>query len=133
MLDAPTPFPTIGSYALLIDQDQPAPQEAELVRIIGCRFPKDGPVALLAFPLREGASGNKEVPLASLTDATPLSIEEQREFHVLDRELFGRTIRTQKQKEKEARRTELKRRTLWGPFFNKALREMRARRQRFAA
>jgi hypothetical protein len=135
MLDAPTPFPNIGSYGLLIDEDEPAPQAAELVRIIACRFDGDGAaIALLSFPLREGARGNKEVPLDALIDATPLTIEEQREFHDLDRQLFGRTsFRSKGLKAKEERRETLKRRILWGPFFDRKLKAMRDRRQNAAA
>jgi hypothetical protein len=131
MLNAETPFPYVGSHALLNDMDLPAPQPTELVRI---QWRREG-FAMVAFPLRDGASGNKVVPADALVDATPLTGEEQREFHDLDRALFGRSLKTPKQKRLKARRDELKLRMVFGPMMERLLREARAKadRQKWAA
>lgn len=132
MLSPSTPFPNVGSYALLIDSDADPKTGVELVRILERRVS----VALVAFPLRDGASGNKVVPVADLIDASPLTDSETREFHDLDRALFGRTrFRTPKQKQDKARRDELHSRVLYGPILDRQLRFVRARedQQRRAA
>lgn len=124
MLSASTPYPNVGSYALLVDTDANPNTGVELVRILERRVS----AALVAFPLRDGASGNKVVAIGDLIDASPLSDSEKREFHDLDRALFGRTqFRTPKQKLDKARRDALHRRILYGPILDRQLRFARAR------
>jgi hypothetical protein len=156
MLTPETPFPYVGSYALHIDMDQPAPQAAELVRIHWRRTERsvdragrstaravgqDGRAneteyVMVSFPLRDGAGGNKVVAAAALIDATPLDGAETREFHDLDRLLRGRSPRKGSGlARKAARRDALKARMLWAPFLARRLGEHRARQasQRRAA
>lgn len=135
MLTPETAYPYPGSYALHIDMDQPPPQAAELVRVHWRRVDSDGrDFVAVSFPLRAGASGNKVVPADSLIDGTPLSGEESREFHDLDRALDGRSLRTKRQKALAARRDALKQRTIWSPFLANKRRDMRQRdEQRQAA
>lgn len=118
MLQQQTPFPYVGSYALLIDPDARAPQAAELVRI---QMRREGEV-VVSFPLRDGAAGNKRVDPALLIDATPLTSAEAREFHDLDRALAGRSLRTPKQKRDKARRDALHQRIVYGPALDRLLR-----------
>jgi hypothetical protein len=133
MLSNQTPFPYPGSYALLVDPDAPAPQPNELVRI---NWRREG-WAMVSFPLRDGASGNKVVAFADLIDATPLSAEETREFHELDRGLGGRDPRnfSKGQRARAARRDALRRRIVHAPLLERRMRDMRAlhARQRKAA
>jgi hypothetical protein len=131
MLNPETPFPYVGSYALYVDMDQPAPQREELVRIMW----RSERMVAVSFPLRSGAGGNKAVLDIGLIDATPLSFEETREFHDLDRALFGRSLRTKRQQAANARRVALQRRAIWAPYMKRLLREMCARsaQQRRAA
>jgi hypothetical protein len=140
MLSPETPFPYVGSYALYCDPDAEPPQADELVRI---NWRREG-FAMVSFPLRDGASGNKTVPFADLIDATPLSSEEAREFHDLDRALFGRvdgavgkdgrrTRLSAKQKREAARRDALRRRTIYAPLLERLLRKARAKVERRAA
>jgi hypothetical protein len=127
MLSPETPFPYNGSYALLVDTDRPeSEQRSELVRI---NWRREGFV-MVSFPLREGASGNKTVAFADLIDGTPLSAEEEREFHDLDRGLAGRSLRTAKQKRDKARRDALRERMIYSRFLARALAEMRGQAQR---
>jgi hypothetical protein len=123
MLSPETPFPYVGSYALFEDPDAPPPQPTELVRIL---WRREG-FAMVSFPLRDGAGGNKTVAADALTDATPLTDGEQREFHDLDRDLAGRSLRTVKQRRQVARRDALKRRAIYAPLLARLLRQ--ARRQ----
>jgi hypothetical protein len=128
MLNSPTPFPYVGSYALLVDRDAPPPQADELVRILNRRWKRIGEaVALVAFPLRDGAGGNKEVPEGQLIDATPLTPAEQREFHDLDRLVCSRSASwCRRHKAAIARRDALKRRMIYAPHLDRLLRHMRA-------
>lgn len=128
MLTPETPFPNVGSYALLIDEDQPLGQQrAELVRIHSLRLVREGhghPIekkATLAFPLREGASGNKTVPFAGLIDATPLTGAEAREMVDLDSELRGLKVRDRANK--QARHDALYSRATWAPHMQRLLDE----------
>jgi hypothetical protein len=129
MLNVETPFPYVGSHALFNDLDLPAPQETELARIM---WRREG-FAMIALPLRDGASGNKIVPADQLIDATPLSPAEVREFHDLDRSLVGRSLKTPKQKRLKARRDFLKQRMIFAPIMERLLRAARARTERKAA
>ena len=90
MLKIPAPFPQVGSFALLIDMNQPAPQRAELVRILERTYPQ-GSGATVSFPLRTGASGYNTVPLAGLIDGTPLTSEESAELDALRSHLSQQT------------------------------------------
>lgn len=123
MLTPETAFPYVGSYAVYVDLDQPPPQRDELVRI---QWRREG-WAMVAFPLRDGASGNKTVAAADLIDGTPLTHEEKRELVELDRALFGRSLRTPRQKALKARRDALQSRAIWEPHLTRLLREHRAR------
>lgn len=149
MLTPEATYPYPGSYALCHDPDRPQPSPAELVRIMwrrvdepkrkvgkGGRSEEHGFVAV-SFPLRDGAGGNKVVASADLIDGTPLSGEEQREFHDLDRDLRGRfdgavgldgrrpRTLTRRQKARAARRDALKSRTIWSKVLADRLRDMR--------
>ncbi|MES2137992.1 MAG: hypothetical protein V4502_13165, partial [Pseudomonadota bacterium] len=73
MLNTPAPFPYVGSYGLLETDDRESPR-TELIRIV---FRREG-FTTVSFPLREGASGNREVPEDALIDGTPLTREEMR-------------------------------------------------------
>jgi hypothetical protein len=70
MIRTPAPFPQPGSYALMADLG-----ETHIVRILG-RNP-EARLAIISFPARRGASGNRTVPLAELVDGTPLTAEER--------------------------------------------------------
>lgn len=119
MLASAAPFPQVGSYALLIDMDQPAPQPAELVRIQfrHLAHPPESGVVTVAFPLRNGADGTKRVRLTDLIDATPLSSAESREMTDLRRELTGQRVRGRKVK--AARYEALRDRAVWAPHFTR--------------
>lgn len=141
MLNVETPFPYVGSHALFNDPDMPKPQPTELVRIL---WRREG-FAMISFPLRDGASGNKVVPADELIDASPLSGEETREFHDLDRDLIARGIvavagtsgrpkrLTPRQKALKARRDALKQRMIFAPLMERLLRAARARTSQAAA
>lgn len=135
MLTSEALYPYPGSYALYVDLDQPPPQPAELVRTQWRRVDAQGRgFVAVSFPQRDGASGNKVVPADQLIDGTPLSAEEQREFHNLDRELFGREPRnlSKAQRAKAKRRDALKQRTIWTRFMERKLAAVRGQ-QRWAA
>lgn len=124
LLSPETPFPQVGSYALLIDRDRPLEQQsAELVRILRrYRMDRDAPVTV-AFPLREGASGTKSVVVSDLIDATPLTSAESREMTDLGRALTGPRVRGRKAKAE--RYGQLRARAIWAPHFDRLLRHAR--------
>lgn len=122
MLQPQTPFPHVGSYALLVDTDTPTPADVELVRI---QWRRESEI-VVSFPLRDGASGTKRVDPAQLIDASPLTTAEAREFKELDRALFGRSLRTPKQKRDKARRDALHLRIIYGPVLDRQLRFVHA-------
>jgi hypothetical protein len=122
MLQQQTPYPYVGSFALLIDPDAAAPQAAELVRI---QWRREGHV-MVSFPLRDGASGNKVVPADQLIDASALTTEEAHEFHDLDRQLAGRSLRTARQKAMKLRRDALHQRMVYEPVMLRLLRQARS-------
>jgi hypothetical protein len=132
MLNQPTPFPYVGSHALAEHEGK-----TQLVRILAWRPGTIEDHALVSFPEMDGASGNMVVPRSALIDGTPLTAEEAREFHDLDRELFGkstgpavggdggRTRRlTPRQKARAARRDSLKSRMIWSRFLALQLRRI---------
>jgi hypothetical protein len=93
MLKTPAPFPQVGSYALFEDRrDFAQLPEMSLVRIIGL----DGPAsdeatrAVIAFPLRAGASGNRTVTIGDLIDGTPLTDAERAEIRTLESDMAGK-------------------------------------------
>ena len=59
-------------------------------------------------------------------DGTALSTEEAREFHDIDRELAGRSLKTPKQKRLAARRDALKERIIYSRFLARQLCQARA-------
>lgn len=123
MLAPETPYPYVGSYAMLVDLDQPGTQAAELVRIQWRRLNE----TVVSFPLRDGAAGTKRVDPEQLIDATPLTPAEAREYHDLDRALAGRSGRTPKQKAMIARRDALRTRMIYAPVLARLLEEARGR------
>lgn len=89
MIQCPADFPHPGSFALYQDPELPPHhRRAELVRVLSL----GATVAALSFPLRTGASANRRVPIADLTDATALTRDEQAELAGLQRALRG-TVR----------------------------------------
>jgi hypothetical protein len=120
MLAPETPYPQPGSYALWIDHDPATSRGTELVRII-----RHGALtSFVAFPLREGASGNMTVATGDLIDATPLTAAEQLELRDIDQLLDDRDPRnfSKAQRAKAKRRTELKLRIIHGPILDRQLR-----------
>ncbi len=110
MLKPAAEFPHPGSYGLLVDDTLPVSQQrAELVRLleVGCQ------VALVAFPLRFGAHGNRRVALAELKDGTPLTKGEERELADLQRHLHGRDRLTPKMREQAKRAEQQRQRAIW--------------------
>lgn len=132
MLHPETPYPYPGSYALY---ECPERRRVELVRIMWRRAGDHDAGAWIAisFPLIDGASGNKVVAEGDLIDATPVSFEESREFHDLDRWLAGKALNTKKQKALAKRRDALKQRVIWAGFMATMLRQLRDQQQRKAA
>lgn len=90
MIKSPAAFPFPGSYALHVVAGEPA-----LVRIIEWIGPQgqvpfgDKATAMVAYPLRIGASGNTKVEIGALIDATPLNADERIEAGELERRLAG--------------------------------------------
>lgn len=96
MLKVPAPYPQVGSFALLIDEEQPAAQQrAELVRIEfrHASSRREIGVATIAFPLRVGSSGTRRVRLDQLIDATPLTLLEENELARVQPHLLGTAVR----------------------------------------
>lgn len=141
MLSTPAPFPHVGSFALFEDPNLiAADRRAELARIIGTRLVGEGKtvdselarasIAIVAFPNRLGASGNRTVPLADLIDATPLTKAEEREMHDIQRSLTGRDRLTKKQRQKATRAAALRKRSIYAVILNAELAVMRSREAR---
>lgn len=88
MLKSPATFPFPGSYALHVVAGQP-----ELVRLLEwLGNPLDaGTNVLIAYPLRTGASGNTQLPLAELIDATPLNSDERIALTALEKRVAGKS------------------------------------------
>lgn len=123
MLKVATPFPQVGSFALLIDQNLPVSlQRAELVRII-----RRGAGVTVAFPNRTSASGNRIVDEGELIDASVLTDEERREHADLERHLHGRDRLTPKLKALLQRSEALRRRAIWSTILESELAVMRNR------
>jgi hypothetical protein len=124
MLSAPAPFPYVGSYALHIDHESgEAAPAAELVRILNRAWFNGCANALIGFPLRDGASGNRWVAEADLIDPTPLTRDEEREYHDIDRRLLTKVRLTKKQKLIVARRDRLRQRMIWAPMAERLMRQ----------
>jgi hypothetical protein len=140
MLNAPTPYPYVGSYALIEHEGANT-----LARIVMRRAGE----IVVGLPLVDGASGNLRVAPEALIDATPLTPAEAREFHDLDRDLAGIEARVRrwaedeeagprprlspKQRQMTSRRDALKQRVIYGPIMDRLLRFARARGVRRAA
>jgi hypothetical protein len=119
MLNSPTPFPYVGSYALIEHEGANT-----LARIVMRRAGE----IVVSLPLVAGASGNLRVPADRLIDATPLTAAESREFHDLDRHLATRSLKTPKQKAQAARRDALRLRIIYAPIMERLLREASIRK-----
>lgn len=129
MLATPAPFPFPGSYALLVDPLLPlAERRAELARILE----RGASVALIALPLREGAGGNRRVPIGDLLDGTELTPVEAREMVDLARALAGCSGRTSKQKEQRTRYDRLRARCIWSGPLRRQLDRLSARQAKAA-
>lgn len=76
MLNSATPFPQVGSYALLEEG-----RETHLVRIQRRTAGTDE--CVISIVGREGATGNRTVLVEDLTDGTALTADEQREMDSL--------------------------------------------------
>ena len=76
MLSSPTPFPQVGSYALL---DLDGTKQLARIQSAG---PDWGPedIAFVSLPLVVGSSGNRRVGLGDLIDGTPLTPAEAEEL-----------------------------------------------------
>lgn len=130
MLSPATPFPQVGSYGLYQDPTlPPAERISELVRILEL----GATVALVAFPLRDGAGGNKRVPRGDLLDGTPLDSAEKKEHAELFGLLLNRTNRTPKQKAQKARHDALANRAIWSGCLQRRLDQLSQLRFRRAA
>ena len=124
MLNAETPFPNPGSYALTVDPVSGLDAaQVELVRILEA---PPGGLVLVSFPLRDNAGGTKRIAASELIDATPLTGAEGKEIIDLDRELRG--SRVTKRAEKRLRHDALHSRAVWAPHMRLLLVEA-ARRE----
>ena len=127
MLKVPTPFPQVGSYALMLDDVLPVEQQrAELVRIIERDPPdarqmyRDHQVAI-AFPLRVGSTGHRRVAIGQLIDATELTGGEAAELQQLHRYLG---TRKRPMKAKVERAEALQRRAVSAPIMRRELEKL---------
>jgi hypothetical protein len=123
MLSPATPYPHVGSYCLVDHEGQ-----TQLARI---QFRRVGEV-VVSLPLVDGAGGTLRVADTDLADGTPLTADELREFHDLDRHLADRSLRTPKQKRQKARRDALKSRLICSRLLDLKLRELGARPRKAA-
>lgn len=87
MLNNPTPFPLVGSYALY-----ETACETHLVRIQHRDMSGREGAALISFPGSFAASGSKTVPLADLIDGTPLTLDERAEMQATLRAMGAAAI-----------------------------------------
>jgi uncharacterized protein YgbK (DUF1537 family) len=125
MLKVASPFPQVGSYALLVDTNLPVSQQrAELVRVMR-RIEAGGEVAV-AFPLRLGACGNRIVPESELLDGTPLTKAEERELTDLQGHLAGRTHMTPALRKKDKRAHDLKARQILSHLLATEMKKLEA-------
>ncbi len=130
MLNVPTPFPQVGSFALYQDLAIPlAERRSELARILE-RGPND---ILIALPLRDAASGNQRVSFEELIDATELTPAENLELAEIARALRGRSLRKPKQKAQLARHDALRSRLLWSGCLQRQLDRLNFLKRRQAA
>jgi hypothetical protein len=137
LLNAETPFPNVGSYALTVDPLSGLhAAQVELVRILGVRTGSLAELGitehvvecLVSFPLRDGASGTRTVPFDKLIDATPLTGREGKEMVDLARELRGPKVRARANK--KLRHDALKQRAIWAPHLRLLLVEAARREAR---
>jgi hypothetical protein len=125
----PNPVPPRGSYALLIDPAAGDAAGAELVRIQR----RDGERMSSASRCARAPAAPNESTADQLIDATPLTSDEQRTFHHLDRALHGRRLRTPQQKDAKALRDRLHQRMVYAPVLARLLRQAQARVDQQAA
>lgn len=117
MIKSPAEFPFSGSYALHVVAGEP-----QLVRILEWIGPQTEGSArvLVTYPLRIGASGNAQLPLAELIDATPLDAAERIELAKLEEGLAGKP---RPRKLALAREAELRGRAVQSTVLEKLIRE----------
>lgn len=119
MLQPETPYPYVGSYAL-IELDG----ATQLARI---QMRREGEV-VISLPFRAGAAGNLRVDPAALIDGTPLSDDEAGEWRDFNRHLAGRVARTKRQKAIKARAEALRARAMiYAPLMKRLLTDLRQR------
>jgi hypothetical protein len=128
MLKTSAEFPHAGSFALFVDSTlPPSQQRAELVRIQIVHFAvHPSTLVTITFPLRQGASGTKRVPVADLIDGTPLNYDERREHADLERHLKGRTRLTPRLKAMVQRAEKLRQRAIFSMVLESELGKLRA-------
>jgi hypothetical protein len=125
MLKASADFPHAGSFALYVDHAlPPSQQRAELVRLM--RAEDERGHAMVAFPLRDGASGSKRVLAAHLIDGTPLTSQESREHTDLENHLRGRDRLTPRLREMLVRAEKLRSRAIFSMVMESELAKLRA-------
>ena len=130
MLIPQTPFPQAGSYGLYQDPELPCGERrAELARILEL----GASVALISLPLRDGAGGNRRVPIADLIDGTPLDAAETKELTDCFRAMHQGTGRRRNVKAARARHATLKTRAIWSGPLQRQLDRLSAAKQAKAA
>lgn len=138
MLNAETPFPNVGSYALTVDPVTGLDAgQVELVRILEA---PPGGLVLVSFPLRDNAGGTKRIAPSELIDGTPLTGAEGREMIDLERELRQRgpvgkdgratKARVRGRAAKQLRHDALRQRAIWAPHLRLLLVEAARREAR---
>lgn len=129
MLNAPTPFPHVGSWCLWTNDDAPiGQQETLLAKILG---PVDGEhLVLVSLPERTGASGTCRVPFAQLIDGTPLTGPEKRELATLESRLAA--VKHPRRSACFPRQNDLRKRAIWAPFLAMRRRQLDERTRRAA-
>lgn len=131
MLSTPAPYPHVGSYALLIDPNNPVElQRAELVRIIGRDHQPEFPGSRIVFPNRLGSTGFRMVSEADLIDATPLTKLEERDLTDGLGDLRGRDKLSPRLKAIKARTDALRHRQIYSIILAAELAVLHAREAR---
>jgi hypothetical protein len=122
MLKAPTPFPQVGSYALL-ELDGTA--QAVRIQRKDPATPDEATVALQS--VANAASGFRTVPLAELIDGTPLTEAEAQEYRELERTVPAAPSRSNRVKEAQARYAALRERAIHSDTLARLLAEPKQR------
>jgi hypothetical protein len=110
MLRTPTPFPQVGSYAL-IELDG----RHHLARIQARTCDADTMISLPLLPAV--ASGTRKASLDDLIDGTPLSERERRELEALTIDLAGGNLTGRRRKAAEEREDALRDRLIHAPIL----------------